>query len=664
MSRHPNALAAIALALAAVLAPAEQILPSAWAARNLVVPDGPKAGEKWDPRFTPYIVEPLDALAPDSGVNKVVVRKSAQTGFTLLGLAFIGHSIDTDPCRMMVVQPTDAALADFNREKLGEAIEHSPTLKRKVRGQTSRSAAGSTTYSKRFPGGSVTLAIATSTADLRSKTVKKVFKDEASEYPADLDGQGSPHAMIEARYESFLRSGEWKELDVSTPVLKGECFIDQEFEKGDQRYWHVACPGCGAAVRFEFDKRWFRFNDAYPYEAHYVTPCCGTVIDGHQKYGLTQDTPYGWIATAPGPGRPRSYHFDALSSPMVPWDKIAERAVLAGDDPAKLKTFFNLTLGLAYEMKGDAPDHERLMERREDYARYTIPPMGLILVAAADVQMRGIYVEVLALGHDRQSWVVDATFIDGDTSDPSAGAFVKLTEIYERQYRDAFGNRRRVDAFGVDSGYRSHVVYTWCRARPGAFALDGRDGWSKPALGTLSLVDIDFGGRKVKQGAALWPVGTWPLKALFYSQLRKPGMRAGAESDPPGYCHFGSWLDEVYFLQITAEYLTEEKYRGRTRKVWKIGAGKENHFLDCRIYNMALADYLGINRMTPEDWAELAADRGVPAELRSPDLFAPRPVEIAARRDPDPAPDRLSAEGAEPRTPARAGFLDGYRIEF
>ena len=628
MSKHPSALRIVAAVFAMMLAPPLVVKPSVWAAQNLVVPDGPKAGQKWSATLTPYIVEPLDALAPESGVNKVSCRKSTQTGFSMLGIAYLAHSMACDPCRMMVVQPTDSALTEFNREKLGEAIDRSPALKRLVRGQTSRSSSGSTTYSKRFPGGSLTLAIATSTADLRSKTVKKVFKDEASEYPSDLDGQGSPHAMIEARYESFLRSGEWKELNVSTPVLKGECFIDEEFERGDQRYWHVACPGCGDPVRFVFDRKHFRFSDTYPYEAHYVTPCCGTVIEGHQKYALVEQSPHGWIAIAPGPGKHRSYHFDALTSPFVPWDKIAERFVLAGDDPSKLKAFYNLTLGLAYEMKGDAPDHQRLMERREDHLRGTIPPWGLLLTAAADVQLRGIYVEVLAIGADRRSMVVEAMFIAGETSDPERGAFAELTQIYHRDYADAFGKRRRVDLFGVDSGYRSNVVYSWVRGRPGAMALKGLDGWSRPALGMATLVDVDFGGHKVKNGATVWGVGTWPLKATLYADLRKSGRSGGAEVDPPGFCHFGTWLDEIYFRQLTSEYLGEEKHRGRTRKVWKVRYGEENHFFDCRVYNMALADFLGLSRLAPEQWAELARERGVPAA--EADLLSPAPIALQA----------------------------------
>jgi len=80
------------------------------------------------------------------------------------------------------------------------------------------------------------------------------------------------------------------------------------------------------------------------------------------------------------------------------------------------------------------------------------------------------------------------------------------------------------------------------------------------------LVDVDLGSRKIKQGAAVWTVGTWSLKAQLYADLRKPRLAEGAETEPPGTCHHGRWLEENYFTQITAEYLTDENFRGRQRK--------------------------------------------------------------------------------------------------
>lgn len=624
-----SALAVLAAVVAAGVMPEDQLMPSAWAETYLHVPDGPKAGSLWDASLTPYIREPLDMMATDSGVNEVAVRKSAQTGFTIMIIAAAGHMIDTEPCRAMIVQPTTGALSDFNKDKLSVSIDTSPVLKRKVKPQTSRDGDASTTTSKRYAGGSLTLAIANSAADLRSKTIKKAYLDEVDEYPDDLDGQGDPLAMIEARQESFLMSGEWLRAYVSTPTVKGASKIDDLFEAGDQRFWCMPCPGCGEDFRFVFDRKQFRFNDAYPYEAHYVTPCCGSIVEAHEKVSLMRKG--HWVPFASRPGAFPSYHFDALSSPFVPWDKIASRFLSANGDPLKLKAFHNLTLGLAYEMKGDAPDHVRLMERRsETFKRGHIPAQGLILTGAADVQGSGIWYSIRAYGADRQSYVVDADFIAGDTDDPHAGAFLKLEEIRTKRWPDAFGKTREVDLFAVDSGFRAHVVYTWVRGKMRTFAVKGLDGWSRPALGQPSKVDIDFRGERVRGGAMVWGVGTWSLKGAFYADLRKEGMAAGQPVDPPGYIHFGTWMDEVYFRQITSEYLGTVKVKGRMKRQWVPRAGEENHLLDCEVYNNALADYLGVSRMTPQEWSRLAALRGVPDSVSSPDLFAPEPLIASA----------------------------------
>jgi phage terminase large subunit GpA-like protein len=616
--------------IADALRPRLPMAPSVWAAKNLVVPDGPRAGRPFDLGLTAYLAEPLDMLGPDSPVNEIAVMKSAQTGFTLMLIALLGHLIDRSPCRALVVQPTSDAAAEFNREKLDPAIRASSTLKRKVATQTSRSTEGSTTYSKKFAGGSITLAIASSAADLRSKTVRVLLRDETDAYPDDLDGQGDPLDISDGRLMSFLASGDWKKCDVSTPTIKGASKIERRYEQGDQRRWHVPCPGCAAEFVFEFGPQ-FRFEPAFPHRAYYVAPCCGVVIEAHQRDGLVRQG--RWIAGAARPGAFPSYHFDALSSPFVPWDEVPKADVAAGDSPTGLKTFTNIWLGRPFEVRGDAPDHVRLMERREEGPpRGHVPREGLLLVSAADVQLRGIWVEVVAFGSDRQSWTVDAFYCDGGTDAPgsiddapdSGNAFsLMLRKTIGREFPDAYGRTRRLDALGLDSGYRSHIVYETVRANQRlhenngmevVYALDGRDGWARPPIGSPSLVDIDLAGHKVLKGCKIWPTGTWPLKGAFYSDLRKDGVKSGAEADPPGYCHFGTWLDETYFRQLTSEYLAEETYKGRARKFWKLRASeRDNHWLDTRIMCMALAEHLGLSALTPSEWAGLARERGGPA---------------------------------------------------
>jgi phage terminase large subunit GpA-like protein len=656
-----SAVAVIAATLAAAIMPPEKVDAVEYARKNVVVPDGPRSGDTWDDSLTPYLREPLLLSMVEGGQNEMAFRKSAQTGFTMWLLCSVAHSIAQDPCRMMIVQPTTNALAEFNREKLSVMVQQSSGLKRLVREQASRSGEGSTALAKRFPGGSLKLAIANSAADLRSSTIRKAFLDEIDEYPDDLDGQGDPFAMIEARQESFLMSGDWFRAYISTPTVKGSSKIEEKFEAGDQRYWHMPCPGCGDRFKFVFDRKYFKFNDEFPHDPHYATPCCGTIIDSHEKVSLMKKGE--WVAEKPRPGAYPSYHFDALTSPFVPWEKIAERFTACNGDPQKLKAFYNLTLGLAFDMKGDAPDHVRLMERAkgEHYKRGVIPPQGIVLTMTADVQMKGIWYLVKAYAPDRRSFRIEAGYIEGATDDPHAGAFVQLEELRQRAWPDSFGRTRTVDAFGVDTGYRAHVVYTWARGKAGVFCLKGLDGWSRPPLGQPTAQDINWNGKRIRNGIMLWGVGTWSLKGTFYANLRKEGRAAGKDDDPPGYCHFADWLDEEYFKQITAEYLGTEKFKGRSRQKWIPRVGAENHLLDCEVYGDALADYLGVSRMTPEEWQRLVAMRGVPDTVFNPDLFAPAPIVAQAQTQIQHVAEVAKAEGgADTNKPARRSMRSGW----
>jgi len=650
-----GALTLVARTLAGAFRPSPPIAPSRWAADNLIVPDGEYAGSKFDLALTPHLVEILDHLGPDSPVNEIDSMKSAQSGFTLVLLAAIAYSIDRDPCDMLVVQPTDSTLADFNSQKLGRMIEKSPALAAKVAPQTARSGKASTTYEKKYGSNSLYLAISNSSADLSSKTIKKAFLDEIDRYPDDVDGQGSPLALVAARQTMFLMSGTWKRLCISTPTIKGESAIEARYEAGDKRRWFVRCPHCSPAgvvldpgaprqkweFVFEFGPN-FRYERTHPHQAYYVCPANGCVIEGWQKVAVYRSG--RWIATAPGPGRHPSYHFDALASPFVPWDVIAAEYIAAADDPEKLKPFYNLKLGLPFDVTPASTDHEALQKRAllETYERGKIPPDALLVTITADVQMRGIYYVVLAWTPDRRCYVIEADYLDGATTDHDDGAFASLSDLYRRTWPDAFGNRWPADEFGVDAGYRTQVVYTWSRLHPGVRALKGEDGWHRPPLGVATDQDIDYRGRKIKGGAKQRAVGTWPLKGKFYTYLACEARVGdnGVIEYPRGYIHFGPWLDTNYYKQITAEFLADVEVNGRKGKRWK-QRQEDNHFLDCHIYGLALADAY-LSTYTADDWAHRARERLVPADMVAPDLFSPRLPPPADHAAPAPADDAMT----------------------
>lgn len=637
MSGHPSAMQMIADTLSAIIDPPDPLPFSQWLPRNIVLVDGPLAGELWDPRGAPYLLEIADCLTDDHPCNLVTVRKSQQTGASILALAWTLYIADREPANTLYAAPSLDALRDLNAGKLNPLIEawqkhirrdgkpgNGPPI---IIPQTSRSGQGSTTYEKVFTGGRLWLGNANAVMDLSSKTVKKGVKDEVSKWQ-EIPGFGDPENLFFGRFTAFRRTRNYKILEISTPEVdtgdpetEGHCRIDRSFQRSDQRFWHCLCPECQRLFVHQFGR--LKIDRVHPHRSAYACDCGHDITETERVPAVRAGR---WIAKflndlARHPG----FHIDAFISMMMSYEAIAEDAIKSERTESSRKDFSTLVMGLPHRYRGDAPDHERLMERREDYPRGRIPPGALLLSVAADVQLRGIYVEVLAIAPDRQSWVIHADYIEGATTDHDNGAFLGLTELYHRKWPDAYGNTWRHDEFGIDANYHTGAVYEWTRRHPGTKALQGRDGWARPPLSIATDQDVDYRGRKIKNGAKLRGVGTWPLKSTFYAYL---GQSVKAEGSsliyPHGYCHFGTFLDEVYFKQITSEFLAEEKVRGRKTQIWKPRGNAGNHFLDCRIYNMAITDaYLA--SFTADDWAQRAKERGVPEDLRLPDLFSQRP---------------------------------------
>lgn len=612
--------ALVASALADGIRPDRRVGIIEWSKENIVVADGPKAGSPWDPDESPYIAPILEELAPESPNNLVVVRKSAQTGYTTAGICWLGYIIDVTPAASMFVSATINAVQDFNREKLQPVIDASEALVKRVSVQKTRSGNSSTKVNKRFPGGSLTLTGANSTADLRGGTKKYIVCDEIDEWDEDLNGQGDPMEMVDARQMAFHASGEYKKLVGSTPTIKGSSRIDHLFEAGDQRYLHVPCPHCGEYQRLVFSG--LKFSKTYPHNAHYPCVECGAIIEHHHKKAMVKKGRF--IAENPGPGRHPSFHIDTLISPFTTWDHLAEKFIKAQNDVSKLKTFVNLWLGESWEARGDAPEWQRLLSRRDEYEMGRIPAGGLILTGASDVQKDGIYYEIIAWGEGKISWSIDRGFLLGETADENGGVWKQLDALRHRQYVNAYGNKLGIDIYGIDCKYNSQQVYRWARRHPHTFPVRGTHRWSDPAIGSPAATDINNAGQKRRRGMQIWPIGSYSLKAQLYANLRKDGMRDGEECDPEGFCHFSRDHDEHFFKQLTAEYLSEKKKKdGRTIKEWV--ARGPNHYHDCRIYNMGIAEHplIRLSQLSDDDWMQLRRVRDVqPSEIQQ-ELFKP-----------------------------------------
>ena len=683
---HRDARELVARSLAGAIRPAVPVPFSTWLTENLVLVDGEHAGELWNPDGAPYLSEIADCLSDDHPCNLVTVRKSQQTGASILALGWCLYIADREPANILYGMPNIDALRELNSQKLKPLIDawHKKIKRVVILPQTSRASVGSTTYEKKFAGGYLALANANAVMDLSSKTVRKGVKDEVSKWQ-DIPGYGDPEDLFFGRFTAFRRTKSWKMLEISTPEVdsgdelgdaEGHCRIDRSFRRSDRRYWNCICPECRKP--FVHRDGNLRVDAKHPHRTAYECQCGHLISETERVVAIKPASGARWVAERPDVTDHPGFHIDAFISLMMSYEAIAEER-LGAKTEIKKKAYNNLVLALPHRYRGDAPDHEKLLARVEKHlVRGHVPPQGLILVAFADVQMRGIWLEVMAIAPNRETWCVDALYIDGDTSQASGVVFQQLKkEALDREFPDAFGRMRKIDALGIDSGFRAHVVYSFVRnnqrphpdtGRDLILATKGLQGWGRPALGQPKLVDIDLDGKKIKQGAKVWGIGTWPLKASFYSELRQEIPKPPAEPvAPDSYCHFGEWCDEVYFKQLTGEQLEDVKFRGRTvTQRWV--KTRENHFHDCRVGNLALAEYLGMSATTPAQWAALAVARGLPPELTEPSLFTPRAAAPAIDpREADAAiAARREAERAAPQdlTDDARHFLDGYEVKF
>ena len=633
---------------AAAIDPPPMLSVAEWAeARRIVSPESgsPYPGE-WKNDLVPFAVEPMECLSFKDPCRDVTFKKSHQVCGTEIGINLFGYVVDRQPCPVVIVLPTIDEAVKYDRVKLTPTIEATPALRSKVRAQRSRAESGSTMAFKRFTGGFAQLVGANSSVGLQMISARVLIAEEISGWPQDAGNRGDPLAQVEKRLTAWSLRGQ-KRYYSSTPDLTGSCRISAKYERSDQRRYYVPCPQCGTFQTLRFENlKWKKKRS--PFGAHFTCPANGCVIEHHDKRAMVAAG--AWVKTygdkdedvtatdVPGPvidpkdlaryrarasnGRQPGFAIWQAYSPFTDWDGIVAERLESKDNPFKDKTFTQQVLGEPFEESGESPDHEKLYLRREDYPRGRIPQGGLFLTVAADVQGDRIEWAAHAWGVGLSSWLIDKGVIQGDPAGDEI--WFKLDHVLARQYEDQWGKLWTADAFGIDAGYLSNKVYAFARRHHSTgkvFALDGRDGWKMPPLGTPTKKSIRFSGKKFGT-ALLWPVGGWDMKSELYGSLRM--TIEGPDEDGiwrPGTAHHPDFCDSEHFKQLTAEFLATVERSGRPARVWKQSKGQANEQHDIAVYARALAHHLS-DHMRPEDWANLAAQRGARPEEVQRDLAA------------------------------------------
>jgi terminase, large subunit len=575
------------------LRPPPRLSLSEWAdAYFYLSPESAAEPGRW--RTLPYQRGVMDAIT-DPAVERVTWMKSARVGATKIMDATIGYYMHQDPCPILVVQPTVEDAQGFSKEEIAPMLRDCEVLNALV-GEPTAKISESTILHKSFPGGSLSMVGANSGRGFRRVSRRVVIFDEVDGYPPSAGTEGDQIKLGIRRTEYYWNR---KIIAASTPLVAGVSRIEEMFEAGDRRRYHVPCPHCGYVDILSFHEgergHWMQWPDGEPERAYFVCRGNGCVIEDKDKRAMIEDGE--WRAEGEFDGHASFHIWAAYSlSPNASWGQLATEFIDAkGKGPEKLKTFVNTVLGETWQERGEAPDWERLFSRREPYPIGTVPAGARFLTAGVDVQKDRFVYEVTAWAETKESWSVDAGEIMGETS--SEATWAKLDELLARTFPCPDGRALPIAMMAIDSGYNTQQVYNYARRHPMSRVIACKGmATARTLIGVPSPVDVTINGRRLQRGYKVWPIGVGLAKSELYGWLRLPRLPEG-EPWPPGYCHFPEYGEE-YFRQLTAEHLVAVRKRGGfTVLEWQLLPNRQNHWLDARIYARAAAAVLGIDRV-------------------------------------------------------------------
>ena len=330
---------------AVLFAPPPRLTVSQWADRYRVLTSEASATiGQWT--SLPFQREMMDVIH-DPAIDRVVAMMPSQvSGKTEVLLNIVGYLVDLEPSPILGVQPSIEMCNDFSKDRLAPMFRHSSRLRGKLI-ESGRRETNNTLRHKAGPGWHVTLVGSNSPSGLSSRPIRVVLADEVDRYEASAKSEGDPVKLAEARTTTFLDNRIT--YLTSSPSIKGESRIEDEYGKSDRRKWYVPCPHCEHMQTLEwggpnepFGLKWTNDEQGHhPETAEYLCVSCGALIDESWKGWMNQRGE--WRATG-AKGHIAGFQMTCLASPLVMWQSVVQEFLDAKKTSEQLQVFINTRL--------------------------------------------------------------------------------------------------------------------------------------------------------------------------------------------------------------------------------------------------------------------------------------------------------------------------------
>lgn len=567
-----------------------------WAETYRVVDRGANKG-RWSNSLVPFLTE-IMAAADDPMVREIVFQKSSQVGGSEVINNIAGKRIHQSPTEMIYCAENQDKATAWVQESFDSMVRVTPDLRRLI----SDSAEDDNQKVKRYPGGGLYFAWASSPAPLSSRPAQILFFDEKAAYKPTREGDAVK--LGQARQKTY--DGEELTVFISTPrrcdcSTPGETCSDisHDYERGDQREYYVPCPHCNEFQTLKFGGKdvayglkWEKDSPEMPF---YLCEHCACQIEEFDREDMLAKG--YWRAQKPFNGV-ASFKINQIYSPFVSWGRMVVDFLEAARSAAKHEVYTNTVLGETWKPV-EQIEYENLAWNLDDYEG--VPPGVLVLTAGVDVQKDRIECEVVGWGKDHESWSIDYKVfwgspgievtvdedVEGDDTEALSSVWDDLAVFLQGAFTAPSGQAFRIQCVAIDTGYLSTICYKFCKkyAAKRWFAVKGG---SDPLAPLLKKPTVSSRGPKVR----LFTLGTNAAKDDIFAALKveKPG---------PAYCHFPDrqpYNEDAHFKQLCSERMVTHVRGGNKYRTYEpVGKNVRNEALDIRVYALAARQILNPN---------------------------------------------------------------------
>lgn len=570
-----------------------------WSDKFQIIPKSSGSNEygRYKTSRTPHAREIMKCLSDRHPCKVVVAKMASQMMKTQIAMNWLLCSIHQSPSNFLLLLPT-GKLHKRIAGRIDKNIAAVDVIRDLVAKPNSRDARNNQDI-KEYIGGALFIATAGSAANLAEVPARRVAIDEVDRGEDNVDGEGDPVKLAEARQTTFEHNR--KSYYYSSPTIEDESRIDQLFKQGTQREALAECVHCGHAQKLIFE------NLIKTEDGEVAYPCveCGGLHKEPDKRKMFING--CWSESTGGDGKTESFAASAMFLPYgwKSWSSLMKdyddaKVLLDAGDESEMIAFYNTRLARCWERKKEQTQASTLMARAEDYRLGTVPAGGIILTAAIDTQVDRLELKVVAWGRLMECWIVDYRVIIGNPADDET--WRQAYDILNSEYLHATGEMLRINTTFIDSGgHFTQEVYNFARKykRLGMFAIKGDSKPNRPIIPNRpSSVDFNYNGQLIKKGVTIWSLGTDTAKDYLYARWQR---EAGA-----GSVHFCNELPDSYYSQLVSEYRATKYVNGKKKSYWEKKRSDRNEALDLMVYNLAAAHKLGLHRWTESQWEKKA----------------------------------------------------------